>query len=175
MQNHELRRALASLERASQEVKDIENGLVENQGRCGAAIAWGVVFYYRVQQTDGVDAQIAKPQERRPSLFAISKDYWCHIRGISLLARADGRKVFTRCIESSKKGSPFFSYRQEWFDVPVRENDRPITHYPQFPFRDGSVSTHVLAIAFFRSKAEAQRFFRVIREAPESLAEASED
>ncbi|HBK33812.1 TPA: hypothetical protein DEP34_03085 [Candidatus Uhrbacteria bacterium] len=166
--NHELRLALAVLERASQAVKDIENGLAENQGRCGAAPAWGVIFYYRVQKTPNTDAQIAGPHERRPLLFPLSKDYWYHIRGISLLIRQDGRKVFTRWIEASQKDSPLNSYRQEWFDIPVRENDRPIAHYPQFPFREGSISTHVLAIAFFRSKAEAKNFFRIIRDAASS-------
>lgn len=163
-QDHELRLAVSALERATKNVEDIENELVEGQARRGEAIAWGVIFFYRVKKAEGVDAQIARPSERRPSLFPLSKDYWSHIRGVSLLVREDGRKVFTRWIEAVQKNSPFKSYRQEWCDIPVRENDQPVAHYPQFPFREGMYSTHVFAIAFFRSKAEAQRFFRTIRE-----------
>lgn len=190
--NSEHRFAQVALERATRQLEQIENEMVEREGATGQAVAWGVIFYYRShpiqkkeemkqgqvaqkqengddkqeKETPKKDAPLTQPQDRRPQIFPVSVNTWYHIRSISLLAIMEGRKILTRHVEVNGQESPVRFYRQDWHSVPVNENDQPMAHYPQFHFRDGVIVTRTLAIAFFRTRANAHRFLREIVHIP---------
>jgi len=170
----ELQLAQNAAKIAIQRAQETENALVEQMAKEGKAAAWGVIFLLRKKGV-GVSAPFVTPRERQPTLFPLSTQYWYHVRGISLLVRSDQKKVFAQWVESEWRSPPYRVYRQDWHEIPVRENDRPLSSYPQFPFYDRTAMLCSYAIAFFQVAVQAKSFLALIQDVPAPFAGAAEE